>query len=279
MKLVYDPLVALADYVTGGAVMVLTGAGMSTDSGIPDYRGANGSLRRYTPMTYQTFVSDADARRRYWARSHLGWRRFASANPNIAHFMVMRLEQLGLTSGIVTQNVDGLHQAAGAAEVVDLHGRLDRVICLSCRALSPRAELARRLEAANPHFDVQVAAMNPDGDAELDDDTGFVVVACAYCGGVLKPDVVFFGENVPRARVESCFSILDSSQMLLVLGSSLTVMSGYRFVKHAVKRRLPVAIVNCGRTRGDGDADLIVDAPLGDALPELVAKLQACAPV
>jgi NAD-dependent SIR2 family protein deacetylase len=271
----HDPLAALADFVIAADVMVLTGAGLSTDSGIPDYRGANGSLRRYTPMTFQTFSADDDARRRYWARSHLGWRRFAAARPNLGHHMVVRLQELGLLSGIVTQNVDGLHQAAGALDVVDLHGRLDRVVCLSCRAIVTRAELDERLRQANPSFGADVVAMNPDGDAEIADEelAGFNVVTCASCDGILKPDVVFFGENVPRPTVAHCFEMLEGSSLLLVLGSSLTVMSGYRFVKHAAKLRIPVAIVNQGITRGDGDAALIVDAPLSDALPALLQRV------
>jgi NAD-dependent SIR2 family protein deacetylase len=273
----HDPHAELADLVSAADVMVLSGAGLSTDSGIPDYRGANGSLRRYTPMTFQAFTADDDARRRYWARSHLGWRRFAAARPNLGHHMVVRLQELGLLSGIVTQNVDGLHQAAGAVDVVDLHGRLDRVVCLSCRALVPRAELHERLHHANPGFAAasSVTAMNPDGDAEIADEelAGFNVVACASCDGILKPDVVFFGENVPRPTVTHCFEMLDRSSLLLVLGSSLTVMSGYRFVKQAVKLQIPVAIVNQGATRGDGDAALIVDAPLSQALPDLVQRL------
>ncbi len=271
----FDPIAALADYVAAGDVLVLSGAGISTDSGIPDYRGANGSLRRYTPMTYQTFVSDDAARRRYWARSHLGWRRFAAALPNAGHHAVGRLQQAGLVSGVVTQNVDGLHQAAGAVDVIDLHGRLDRVICLSCRSTTPRARLDARLRAANPAFDVDVVAMNPDGDAEIPDDelAGFAVVGCASCGGVLKPDVVFFGENVPRPTVDHCFELTAAARLLLVLGSSLTVLSGYRFVRRAAKLGVPVAIVNQGTTRGDAEADLIVKAPLGVVLPELATRL------
>lgn len=271
----FDPIAALADYVSTGDVVVLTGAGISTDSGIPDYRGANGSLRRYSPMTFQTFVSDDAARRRYWARSHLGWRRFAAARPNLGHHMVARLQQLGLTSGIITQNVDGLHQAAGALDVVDLHGRLDRVMCLACRALVSRADVDIRLRAANPSFGANVVAMNPDGDAEIADDelAGFNVVACVACGGVLKPDVVFFGENVARPVVDHCFELVENARLLLVLGSSLTVMSGYRFVRRAAKCGVPVAIVNQGTTRGDGEASLIIEAPLAEALPELLTRV------
>jgi len=272
-----EGLETLAEFVSSGDVMVLTGAGISTDSGIPDYRGANGSLRRYTPMTYQAFVGSEAARRRYWARSHVGWERFAAAGPNVAHQMVARLQQLGLTSGIVTQNVDGLHQAAGAADVIDLHGRLDRVICLACRATSDRAQLHERLRRLNAGFAADPTAMNPDGDAEIGDDelAGFQVADCVQCGGVLKPDVVFFGENVPGPTVARCFEWLDASQLLLVLGSSLTVMSGYRFVRHAARQGIPVAIVNHGATRGDLDATLLVDVPLGVVLPALVDRVGA----
>jgi NAD-dependent SIR2 family protein deacetylase len=272
---VFDPIAALADYVSCGDVLVLSGAGISTDSGIPDYRGVNGSLRRYTPMTFQTFVSDDAARRRYWARSHLGWRRFAAARPNVGHQMVARLQRLGLLSGIITQNVDGLHQAAGALDVVDLHGRLDRVVCLSCRSLLTRDELDAMLRAANPSFGAEVVAMNPDGDAEISGDElgGFRVVPCRPCGGVLKPDVVFFGENVPRPTVDHCFSLLERSRLLLVLGSSLTVMSGYRFARRAIRDGIPVAIVNQGPTRGGDEAALLVEAPLASALPDLLARL------
>ncbi|MGH8891017.1 MAG: NAD-dependent protein deacetylase [Acidothermaceae bacterium] len=265
----------LAEFVSSGDVMVLTGAGISTDSGIPDYRGANGSLRRYTPMTFQTFTGSEVARRRYWARSHIGWQRFASACPNSAHYMVAQLQRLGLVSGVVTQNVDGLHQAAGAFDVIDLHGRLDRVICLGCRVTCDRAQLHERLQRLNEGFAADATAMNPDGDAEIADDAlaGFQIADCGHCGGMLKPDVVFFGENVPRPTVDRCFELLDASQMLLVLGSSLTVMSGYRFVRHAARQGIPVAIVNQGATRGDLDATLLVDAPLGAVLPRLVDRV------
>ena len=276
-----EALETLAEFVSSGDVMVLTGAGISTDSGIPDYRGANGSLRRYTPMTFQTFAGSEAARRRYWARSHIGWQRFAAARPNLAHHMVARLQQLGLTSGIVTQNVDGLHQQAGAFDVVDLHGRLDRVICLDCRTTSGRAELHERLRQLNPGFAADATAMNPDGDAEVADDVlaCFKVADCAQCGGVLKPDVVFFGENVPPSTVVSCFDLVDSSQLLLVLGSSLAVMSGYRFVRHAARQGIPVAIVNRGPTRGDVDATVLVGAPLADVMPWLVDRVGALSPM
>ncbi len=270
-----DDAAVLTHLMDGGGVLVLSGAGLSTDSGIPDYRGPSGSLRRHTPMTFQTFLSGPGARRRYWARSHLGWRHVAAAQPNSGHRAVARLQADGAITGIVTQNVDGLHQAAGARDVVDLHGNLSRVRCLDCGAGTSRAELDRRLRAANPDFEAHPGHVNPDGDAQLPDDDleAFRIVACTTCGGVLKPDVVFFGETVPRERVQRCLDLVERSRLLLVLGSSLTVMSGYRFVLHAAKHDVPVAIVNQGPTRGDGRAALKIDAPLGDVLPQLSGML------
>lgn len=268
-----DRLSALAESMAGGGVVVLSGAGLSTESGIPDYRGPSGSARRSTPMTYQTFTRDPSARRRYWARSHVGWRTIARARPNAGHRAVAHLQQQGLVSGVVTQNVDGLHQAGGAADVIELHGSLDRVVCLNCGDLLAREELDSRLQQANPHFDGQFTAINPDGDVDLRDEDvdGFRIVDCQVCdGGMLKPDVVFFGESVPANRVQDCFALVESARMLLVLGSSLTVMSGRRFVLRAAKLGIPVAIVNQGATRGDGYAALTIDAPLGVVLPELV---------
>jgi NAD-dependent SIR2 family protein deacetylase len=267
----------LADLVGAGEVMVLSGAGLSTESGIPDYRGRSGVQHRHTPMTYQTFIGDPAARRRYWARSYLGWARIASALPNAGHHAVAGLEQLGLLTGIVTQNVDGLHQLAGAADVIDLHGNLDRVICLTCRVVAPRRDLDVRLRTANPTFDLNAFETNPDGDAEVDDVAllDFQLVGCLGCGSaLLKPDVVFFGENVPRPRVDAAFAVLERTRLLLVLGSSLTVMSGYRFVLKAVERGIPIAIVNQGPTRGTPHATLTVDAPLGEALTALVRQLE-----
>jgi NAD-dependent SIR2 family protein deacetylase len=267
---------ALADLVADGDVVVLSGAGLSTDSGIPDYRGATGSLRRHTPMTYQTFTRDPSGRHRYWARSFVGWRQIRGARPNDGHRAVGELQAAGLLGGVITQNVDGLHQAAGARGVVELHGGLDRTVCLNCGDVAGRAELDERLRAANPHFGPRTDEINPDGDAELPDEVldGFVMVGCLACGeGPLKPDVVFFGESVPRDRVEHCFDLVQKAGTLLVLGSSLTVMSGYRFVLRAVKLGIPVAIVNVGPTRGDAKADVRVDAPLGVVLPALTARL------
>lgn len=268
---------ALADLVAPGGVTVLSGAGLSTESGIPDYRGPTGAARPSSPMTYSVFTGDPVARRRYWARSHLGWRTIGEAVPNAGHRAVARLQAAGLVEGVVTQNVDGLHSAAGATGVLDLHGRLDTVVCLDCRRLSRRDELAVRLAEANRGWQAEVLAVHPDGDVSLPDDAldGFSVVPCAVCGGVLKPDVVFFGENVPRERVQAAFALVERSRALLVLGSSLTVMSGYRFVLRAAKLGLPVAIVNQGATRGDGAAALLVDAPLGVVLPALTDQVAA----
>ncbi|MFV2114558.1 NAD-dependent protein deacetylase [Micromonospora sp. LOL_025] len=266
---------ALAGLVAGGGVVVLSGAGLSTESGIPDYRGPSGAARRHTPMTYQAFTRDAQARRRYWARSHLGWRTIARAVPNEGHRAVARLQRGGLVEGIITQNVDGLHTAAGSPQVVELHGRLDEVVCLGCGNQTSREELDRRLREANPDFDARVAAVNPDGDVDLADDevAGFRTVDCTFCrGGMLKPDVVFFGETVPAARVARCFALVARARLLLVLGSSLTVMSGRRFVVRAAKLGIPVVIVNQGPTRGDGYAALTVDAPLGRLLPALADR-------
>ena len=266
---------ALAALVGAGGVVVLSGAGLSTESGIPDYRGPTGTARRASPMTYRTFTGDPAARRRYWARSHLGWRLIDRARPNAGHRAVAELERRGLLAGIVTQNVDGLHQAGGAAGVLDLHGRLDRVVCLDCAALSPRAELAARLAGANAGWQARVTAVNPDGDVDLPDEelAGFVPVGCAGCAGTLKPDVVFFGETVPPDRVRRGYELVERASALLVLGSSLTVMSGHRFVLRAAKLGIPVAIVNQGATRGDPYAAVTVDAPLGQVLPELLDRL------
>ncbi len=269
---------ALDELVSDGDVVVLSGAGLSTDSGIPDYRGATGSLRRHTPMTYQTFTRDPRGRHRYWARSFVGWRRIDAARPNAGHHAVAALERAGLVAGVITQNVDGLHQAAGARDVVELHGGLDRTVCLGCGVVADRAGLDLRLREVNPDFGPHVDEVNPDGDAELPDEVldGFVMVDCLACGtGPLKPDVVFFGETVPRDRVDECFARVDEAACLLVLGSSLTVMSGYRFVLRADKLGIPVAIVNVGPTRGDAKADVRIDAPLGDVLPELARRFAA----
>jgi NAD-dependent SIR2 family protein deacetylase len=265
----------LVDLVGPGGVLVLGGAGMSTDSGIPDYRGPSGAARPSTPMTVQVFLGSAEARQRYWARSHLGWHVIARAAPNDGHRAVAALEAEGVLTGIITQNVDGLHTAAGARSVVELHGNLDRVVCLHCGDVSSRDGLDARLREANGDWTAQVSAVNPDGDVTLPEQAlrSFRVVDCQVCRGVLKPDVVFFGETVPAARVQACFAAVERSRALLVLGSSLTVMSGYRFVLRAAKLGIPVAIVNQGPTRGDDKAALRLDAPLGTVLPQLAHRL------
>ncbi|MEU5918959.1 NAD-dependent protein deacetylase [Streptomyces sp. NPDC047141] len=265
----------VADALGAGGVLVLSGAGLSTESGIPDYRGEGGSLSRHTPMTYQDFTGSAQARRRYWARSHLGWRTFGRARPNAGHRAVAAFARHGLLSGVITQNVDGLHQAAGSGEVVELHGSLARVVCLSCGTYSPRQDLARRLEEANAGFQPVAAGINPDGDADLTDAQvgDFRVVPCTLCGGVLKPDVVFFGEAVPPSRVEHCRALVRGATTLLVLGSSLTVMSGLRFVRQAARAGTPVLIVNRDPTRGDREAVTRVGLPLGPTLTALTERL------
>ena len=265
---------ALTALVAQGGVLVLSGAGISTESGIPDYRGPSSASRTASPMTFQTFTGDPVARHRYWARSHLGWRLIGTARPNDGHRAVAALQESGLLTGVITQNVDGLHQAAGAEGVTDLHGRLDRVRCLDCGRLSHRAELELRLTEANESWRAVATGINPDGDGDLPDSAldGFRLVGCTSCRGVLKPDVVFFGETVPPERVGHCYQLLADSRALLVLGSSLTVMSGHRFVIRAARDGCPVAIVNQGVTRGDRYAAVTVDAPLGQVLPALVAR-------
>jgi NAD-dependent SIR2 family protein deacetylase len=261
--------VAVPDVLRNGRLVVLTGAGLSTDSGIPDYRGPGSRARQ--PMTYQEFLSGREARQRYWARSHLGWSRMRKASPNAGHRALAALDP----ELLITQNVDGLHEAAGSGRLVALHGRIADVVCLSCRRTSSRAELATRMVEANPgyaarHADVEV---RPDGDVELDDTADFVVPDCSACGGVLKPDVVFFGENVPSERVQRCYDAVDSltsDDTLLAVGSSLTVMSGFRFVRRAAKAGVPVVIVNRGTTRGDDLATVKVDAGCSEFLTSLV---------
>jgi NAD-dependent SIR2 family protein deacetylase len=270
-----DPVREIADLIGAGGVVVLSGAGLSTESGIPDYRGPTGLARRAEPMTYQAFTGASAARQRYWARSHLGWRHIARAAPNQGHHAVAELQRRSLLDGIITQNVDGLHQQAGAQDVIELHGSLSRVICLGCGERTARTKLDRRLIAANPAWDAQARQVNPDGDAVLDDGAtdDFQVVDCLRCAGALKPDVIFFGENVPPGRVADCYALVRAARVLLVLGSSLTVMSGYRFVRHAAKLGIPVVIINQGATRGDAQATLILDAPLG---PTLTAVTDGC---
>jgi NAD-dependent SIR2 family protein deacetylase len=259
-----------ATVLAGRRVVVLSGAGISTDSGIPDYRGPDAPARR--PMTYDEFVSGPAARQRYWARSHIGWQRMNEARPNDGHRAVAALEHAGVVTTVVTQNVDGLHQSAGSRQVIDLHGRLSRVVCLRCGDVSSRAVLGQRLAELNPGFadaeTLAAATFAPDGDAEVGSITGFVVAPCVVCGGVLKPDVVFFGENVPPARVRRCYEAVDDAAALLVAGSSLTVQSGLRFVRRAHEHGLPIVLVNRGATRGDPLVTVKIDA---GCTPVLVA--------
>ncbi len=267
---------ALASIIEDGNVVVLSGAGLSTESGIPDYRGRSGAaVRRREPMTHDMFVGDPTARRRYWARSHLGWPLLSQAAPNVGHHAVTRLERLGLVRSTITQNVDGLHTAAGTRHVIDLHGRLDRVRCLGCDAQSSRDSLAQRLAAANHTWQARASQVNPDGDVDVPEGVldSFVVVDCVRCGGVLMPDVVYFGGRVPPARVAAAQDQVDAASTLLVLGSSLAVFSGRRLVVSAVRTGIPVAIVTEGPTRCDERATLKLDAPLGRTLQELVDLL------
>jgi NAD-dependent SIR2 family protein deacetylase len=269
-----DAIDAALDVLADRPIVALTGAGLSTDSGIPDYRGPSSPPRK--PMTYTEFVSGTAAQRRYWARSHVGWARMAHAVPNSGHRALAALEAAGVLRGVITQNVDGLHRAAGSDAVIDLHGRIADVVCLGCRRISGRDELQQRLSALNPGFiDAAGAQVEtaPDGDAVLAEVAGFRLAECTGCGGVLKPDVVFFGENVPRDRVARAFAIVDAvaadDGALLVAGSSLTVMSGLRFVRHAHALGVPVVIINRGTTRGDEFAAALVDAGCSETLTTL----------
>ncbi|MFL6173519.1 MAG: NAD-dependent protein deacetylase [Marmoricola sp.] len=251
---------------------VLTGAGVSTDSGIPDYRGPEAVPR--APMTGQQFRSGLPARQRYWARAYLGWTTMGTARPNTTHRILAELEAQGRVDAVITQNVDGLHTAAGQRRVVDLHGRVDRVICLGCGTTSGRALLQDRLHALNPGFGADALQVLPDGDVAFESTAGFVLAECLGCGGELKPDVVFFGENVPPARVQECKDLVDEAESLVVLGSSLHVFSGRRFVKQAHQRGIPVVIVNRGTTRCDDLATLKLDAGCAEALLDHVALTQ-----
>lgn len=249
-------------------LFVLTGAGCSTDSGIPDYRDTDGGWKRAQPVTYQAFMGEESTRKRYWARSLIGWRRFGKALPNPTHHALARLEQLGKLELLLTQNVDGLHQLAGNRNVVDLHGRLDTVRCMGCARRSPRHALQQSLLELNPAWARLDAFDAPDGDADLEghDFNGFNVPPCPRCGGVLKPDVVFFGENVPRDRVTVAMQALEAADAMLVVGSSLMVFSGYRFAHAAAKVGKPIAAINLGRTRADPLLSLKVQQPCAEAL-------------
>ena len=262
---------ALADLLDGRTWTVLSGAGMSTDSGIPDYRGPTSV--RATPMLYAEFVRSVDNRRRYWARSYQGWSRMGHAEPNAGHRALVDLEPSGLI-GVVTQNVDGLHQQAGSSPVIPLHGSIADVVCLGCGRVTGRRQLQDRLAVLNPDVGaprvLEHAELRPDGDAVVDEWGDFVLADCLACGGVLKPDVVFFGETVPPDRVDQAYALVDGADVLVVLGSSLTVMSGLRFVRHNVKHERDVAIVNRGTTRGDDLATLKLDVGCAETLRALL---------
>lgn len=249
-------------------VFVLTGAGISTDSGIPHYRDEHGAWQRKPPIDLRAFLGDAGARARYWARSFVGWPSFAGARPNHGHEALARWQQREPEHALVTQNVDGLHARAGSVEVVDLHGCLDEVVCLDCGARQPRARLQDELARRNPDWLGVDATVLPDGDAAVEDRDfdGFAVPACAHCGGLLKPDVVFFGENVPRARVAAAQQSLAQADAMLVVGSSLMVYSGFRFARAAREAGLPLALLNRGVTRADAIATLKLQADCGTTL-------------
>ncbi|HWJ57399.1 MAG TPA: NAD-dependent protein deacetylase [Vicinamibacterales bacterium] len=253
-------------------VFALTGAGCSTASGIPDYRDDQGEWKRRPPVMIQAFRAEEAVYRRYWARAYAGWRRFAAAAPGAAHRAFAAWETAGTLWQLVTQNVDGLHQRAGSRAVIDLHGRLDVVICLGCGARTPRADLQTAMREANPAWQ-PVAAPAPDGDADIDAAAveAFAAPRCERCGGLLKPDVVFFGENVPGERYEAARAALAAADALLVAGSSLMVYSGFRFVRQAHEAGLPIAIVNRGRTRGDDLAELKVEGDVGPVLTDAIA--------
>lgn len=264
---------SLRDLVAAGGVTALTGAGMSTASGIPDYRGPDGS-RRVQPMQYAEFLASAENRRRYWARSYVGWARFRSAGPNDAHRAVAALQQAGCLEELITQNVDGLHQAAGSTDVIELHGNLNDIVCLNCEERFERGEVHRWIAQANPDFSADSNEIRPDGDVVLaaQDFTDFRLVRCVTCGSdLLKPDVVFFGGSVAKPLVEQAYRAVEAADALLVLGSSLQVMSGLRFVKRAYALQIPVAVVTRWPTRGDEWATLRIDGLLQDVLPRLVA--------
>jgi len=256
-------------------LFVLTGAGVSTESGIPDYRDAQGNWKRPPPVTFQAFMGEEATRKRYWARSMIGWRTMGHAQPGPAHHALAALESQGRVAMLLTQNVDGLHQAAGSRNVIDLHGRIDTVRCMACEHRLPRADFQAELLRLNPGWAALDARAAPDGDADLElrDFSGFDIPTCPVCGGLLKPDVVFFGESVPRPRVDAAYSALEAADGVLVVGSSLMVYSGFRFVQRAAEHALPVAALNLGLTRADGLLSLKVEAPIGPTLERLAGLL------
>ncbi len=260
--------------LAGRRIAVLTGAGISTDSGIPDYRGAGAPVHR-KPMDFSAFLGDERSRKRYWAGSHLGWSHFSSASPNPGHLALAELERDGVVAGVVTQNVDGLHARAGSRRVVELHGAMRRVTCLTCGQTFARADIAERMTRENPWLGYPEAVQTgPDGDVQIDYVDSMIVPDCTVCGGILKPDVVFFGEFVPQTVFASARAILRGADALLIAGSSLVVNSGIRLLDQAVKARMPVVIVNRGETRGDRRASLKIDAGASEVLSTLAARLR-----
>lgn len=271
-----DELDALADCLRGRRVVALTGAGVSTESGIPDYRSPAALARGVRrPIHGPEFVRSETVRRRYWARAMVGWERFREARPGAAHVALAELEAAGIVASVITQNVDRLHHAAGSRRVVELHGALAEVACLACAAVESRDDVQARMRGLNPSWLDGPRSMAPDGDADVSDHRieTFVVPACLRCGGVLKPNVVFFGDNVPRPRVERAFSEVDAADALLVAGTSLAVFSGYRFLLRAAARNIAIAIVNVGPVRGEQCATLKVEASTGDALAAIAERL------
>ncbi|MCY1076055.1 NAD-dependent protein deacetylase [Archangium lansingense] len=266
---------ALAALLRGRRLVVLTGAGCSTESGIPDYRGPGTRARARNPIQHREFLARPEVRTRYWARSLLGWPRFSSARPNAAHQALAALEREGHVLGLITQNVDRLHQSAGSQRVIELHGALAQVRCLDCGTVESRVEVQERLLALNPGFAERSAELRPDGDAELPLEAvqAFQVAGCLRCGGTLKPDVVFFGDNVPPPTVEAAFALLEEGDALLVVGSSLAVYSGFRFLQRAADRHMPIGLVNIGECRGGELVDVRVEARAGEVLPRLVEAL------
>ncbi|HEY8912973.1 Sir2 family NAD-dependent protein deacetylase [Lacisediminihabitans sp.] len=267
-----DELDEAAEVLRGREVAVLTGAGVSTDSGIPDYRGDGAPPRN--PMTFQQFLADPDYRKRYWVGSHLGWRRFDGASPNSSHRRLAELEAVGVVNGIITQNVDGLHLRAGSQRVVDLHGTMDRVRCLTCGQTYARTDVAERMTRANPLLDEPESfELGPDGDVAYGQIDDFVTPDCTVCGGILKPDIVFFGEFIPTEKFTEASALIRSAGALLIAGSSLVVNSGIRLLDQAAKRRIPVVIINRGVTKGDSRATVKIDAGTSETLTELAGRL------
>jgi NAD-dependent deacetylase sirtuin 4 len=272
---VISALERLVALMAGRRLVALTGAGCSTESGIPDYRGAGRPQPARAPIQHDAFLRRPEVRQRYWARATVGWARFSLARPNAAHHALAALEQAGVLAGVITQNVDRLHHEAGSRRVVELHGALADVLCLDCGATEPRAEVQDRLLAVNPGWLDRAAALAPDGDADLpaEEVAAFEVVGCRRCGGTLKPDVVFFGGNVGEATLARAWSLFDEAAVLLVVGSSLAVYSGFRFARRASERGLPIAVINLGPTRADELAHSLVAERAGDVLPQLAARL------